>query len=118
MLMQFDRTRGVLEHSLVADPLDRRLPVRLREGVPYERPRAAERLLEERLVRVVRDDGDPFGRDRGEPAGMIEVRVRVDDVADRLVRNGLLHFRQDRQAARFVLSAFEHDDVVADLDGE
>ena len=49
---------------------------------------------------------------------MIEVRVRVDQVPDRLVRNGLLRFRDHRQATRLALTAFEHDDVIPHVDGE
>ena len=49
---------------------------------------------------------------------MIEVRVRVDDIPDRLVRDDALGFSDDGDAARLALSAFEHDDVVFELDGQ
>ena len=62
--------------------------------------------------------GDALGHDRRQPAGVIEVRVRVDDIADGLVRNDLPRLRQDRLSARLALPALEHEDVVAELDGE
>ena len=47
---------------------------------------------------------------------MIEMRVRVDDVADWLVGDDAFGFGDDRQPARFALPAFEHDDVVLEFD--
>jgi hypothetical protein len=47
---------------------------------------------------------------------VIEVRVRVDDEADRLVRDGLLRGRHRRKAARGVLSTLDDADVVAHIE--
>ena len=49
---------------------------------------------------------------------MIEVRVRVDDEADRLARNRLLGRRHHRHAARVALAALDDEDVIAHVDGE
>src|SRR5207248_11065034 len=69
------------------------------------------------LVVVVGEDGDALGGKWREPAGMIEVRMRIDDVPDSFVRKQPPGFGEDRQASRFALRAFEHDHVVAELDG-
>ena len=115
-VVQLDGVRVVLEDALVARRLDLGLPVRLGEVVADERARIAQPLFQKALVVRVGDDRDPFGGKRREAAGVIEVRVRVDDVPDRLVRNHLLGFGDDRDAARFALPAFEHDDVILELD--
>ena len=117
-MVQLDGVGVVLEDPLVARRFDLGLPTRLGEVVSDQRPRRAERLLQEALVVRVRDDGDALGRKRRQAARMIEVRVRVDDVPDWLVRDDALRFGDDRQAARLVLPAFEHDDVVLELDGK
>jgi len=44
---------------------------------------------------------------------VIEVQVRVDDEADWLVGNHLLHFRDDHLRSRLVLRRLDDDDVVA-----
>ena len=49
---------------------------------------------------------------------MIEVRMRVDDEADRLVRDRLLGGRHHCQAARVALAALDDQDVIAHVDGE
>ena len=49
---------------------------------------------------------------------MIEMMVRVHDIADRLVGNDLFRLGQHRLATRLALPALEHEDVVAELDGE
>ena len=90
----------MLDHAF-----DLRLLVRLRQRVADERARRAERRFDEKLAVVVGEDRDAFGANGGEPAGMIEVRMRVDDVLDPLVREQTLRFGDDRQAARLALPA-------------
>ena len=80
--------------------------------------RVREDLLEVVVVVLVRDDCDVLGHERGEPARVVEVRVRVDDVADRLVGDDALRLGDDREAARFALPALEHDDVILEFDRE
>ena len=117
-VIELDRVRLVLEHALLASCLYLGLLLRLGEIVSDERARRAQGLLQIGLVVLVRDDGDPIGRKRRESAGMIEVRVCIDDVLDRLVRDDAPGFGEDRDAARLVLSALEHDDVVFEFDGQ
>ena len=96
--------------------LDLGLSIGLGEVVADERARIAQPLFQEALVVRVGDDRDPLGSERREATGVIEVRVRVDDVPDRLVRNHLLGFGDDRDAACFALATFEHDHVLLELD--
>ena len=49
------------------------------------------------------DDGRALGDEGPQAAGMVEMLVRVDDVPDRLVRNQLLGFLDDRERSRFTL---------------
>src|SRR5207244_13468010 len=80
------------------------------------RVRKACRLLEIRLVQLVREDRRAF-RDRGaQTARMIDMRVRVDDVGNRLVGNQPLRFGDDRLAARLALSALDDRDVILEVD--
>ena len=85
-VMQLDRARLVLQHHLLDHALDLGLLLRLRQRVADERARREQRLLDEVLAVVVGQDDGAFGRERRQPARMIEVRVRVDDVFDALVR--------------------------------
>ena len=64
----------------------------------------------------MRDDGDPFGGERGKPARVIEMGMRVDEVSDRLVRDDASGFSDDGETASLALPTFEYDDVIAELD--
>ena len=44
--------------------------------------------------------------------------VRVDDVADRLVRHETLRLRDDGFSTRFVLPALDDGEMVFELDGD
>ena len=55
---------------------------------------------------------------RAQAARVVEVHVRVDQVADRLVRDRFLHLRDDGQRALLGLRAFDDDDVVGLIDRE
>ena len=70
------------------------------------------------LAVVVGEDDGPVGRERRQPAGVIEVRVRVHDVLDSFVRDQPLGLCDHGQCARLALPALEHDDVIFELDGE
>ena len=59
-----------------------------------------------------------FGDRGGEAAGVIEVWMRIDDKADRLVRYGLLRRSHYCHAARIALAAFDNKDMVAHVDRE
>ena len=60
-----------------------------------QRVRRAEDLLEVRLVDLVRDDGRAFRDEGPQPARVIDVVVRVDDVPDRLARDQPFRFGDD-----------------------
>jgi hypothetical protein len=66
----------------------------------------------------VREYGRPFGDERAQAAGVVEVAVRVDHVADRLVRDEPLRFSDDGQRSWFALSRFDEGDVVLEIDGD
>ena len=85
------------------------------EGVVQQRSWSVERLLEKRLVVLLRDDRCAFGHHRRQPSGVIGVRMRVHHVADRLVGNELLRFGDVRESARLGLSGLEHHDVILEL---
>ena len=90
----------------------------LGERVSDQRARSVERALEELLVVLVSHDRRALGDQRRQAARVIRVRMRVDDVADRLLREELLHFVDDGLSARDVLPGLDDDDVVLELDGE
>ena len=64
----------------------------------------------------MRHDRGALGHDGGQAARVIEVMVRQDRVADRLVRDHPLRLGDDRQRPRFVLrAALEQHDVILEL---
>ena len=65
---------------------------------------AANDLLVVRLVDLVRDDRRALGDERAQAARVIEVLMRVDDVADRLVRDQPLRLGDDRVGALVALA--------------
>ena len=80
--------------------------------------RLAQHLLEVRLVDLVRQDGRALGDERPQPARVVEVAVRVDDVSNRLVRNQPLGFGDHRQRPRLALPALDEGDVVLEVHGD
>ena len=64
------------------------------------------------------EDGGTFSHCGCESAGVVEVRMRVHDEAHGLARDDFLGCRHDRLATRIALAAFDHEDVVAHVDGE
>ena len=102
-----------LLHGQEADRLRR-----ARQRIGSQRPRPRERIREEGDVRGLRDDGGALGREGSQTGGMIEVRVRVDHVADGLAGDQPARFGDDLARARFALRAFDHGHVIAEIDGE
>ena len=47
--------------------------MQLSQRIAHERTRCGQRLFQEGLVVLLRDDGDALGRDRGEAAAVIEM---------------------------------------------
>ena len=66
----------------------------------------------------MRQDGGALGNGRGKSACMVEVRVRIDDKPDWLVRNRLLRRRHHRHPSRVALPAFDDEHVIAHVDGQ
>jgi hypothetical protein len=66
----------------------------------------------------MRDDRRAFSHKRPKSAGMVEVRMRVDDVPNGLVRNGLPDGVEHGQGAVVVLRRLEQDDVIVEFDGD
>ena len=64
------------------------------------------------------DDGRAFVDGRANAAEMIPMVVRGDDVADRLVRNHFLRFRDHRERALLGLRRVDQHDVILHLDGQ
>ena len=80
--------------------------------------RQGEQALEVRLVDLVRDDRGALVDEGAQTARVIDVVVRVDDVANRLAGNEPLRLGDDLVRARLALRPLEDDDVVAEVDGE
>src|SRR5438034_2758675 len=68
--------------------------------------------LEERLVRLVRDDGGAFVNRRSYPTEMVPVMMHGDHVANWLARDDFLCFRDDRQSTRFAVWRIDEHDVI------
>ena len=68
-----------------------------------------------RNIAGVSNDRCPFGGIRTQAAKVIEVRMRVDDVPDRLTRNDLLNRIEDRDGTGLAFRGLHNGDVVAKL---
>ena len=117
-MVHLDGARAVRVDLLLGHRFDLGLLRILRERVVQQRSRRVERLLEELLVVLLRDDRRAFGDQRRQPAGVIGVRMRVHHVADWLVGNQLLRFGDVGERTRLGLSGLEHHDVVPELDDQ
>ena len=95
------RVRERLQHQRTGTGRRKR---ELREpvGLQGSRLRTQHDLLEIVLVVVVGDDRRALGGIGSHPAEMIEVVVRDDEIADRLVWDGLLDFRDYGVRARLI----------------
>src|SRR5262245_59370773 len=98
-------SRSVGEHPLVLHAFDRSPLARLGQAVRGDGGRRRQRLFEEGPAALVGDDGDTLGRERPQAAGVIEVMMTVDDVADGLGRHQVLDLTQDRHRALLVSGA-------------
>ena len=115
--MNLDRPPAVGEDVFVGECFERGGLVRFRQGIRIDRPRRRPRLLVVRPVHLVRHHRGSLGHVGSQPAGMIEVRVRVHHVTDWLVGNRLFDFRDHGQRARLVLRPFDYHDVIELSDG-
>ena len=113
--MQLDDVVAVGQDFLLCHGFDLQRLFRLRQLVGNERVRQCEHRLVVRLVDLVRDDGRPLRHERPEPAGVIEMLVRIHHVPDRLVRNQPFRLGDDRAGPLFALRAFNHHDVVLEI---
>ena len=88
------------------------------EAIGRDRVRRLGDALEERLVRLVRQNRRAFIHRRADPAEMIPVMMRRDDVTDRLARNQLLRLGEHRLAARLRERRVDDRDVITHVDGQ
>ena len=73
-------------------------------------------FFEERLIRAVCDHRRALVDEWPQTAGMVEMRVRVDDVANRFGGKQLFRLRDDGTTPRFRLRPLDNDDVIAHPD--
>ena len=116
--MDLDRPGAVGQDVLVGEGFEHRHLLRLRQPVGIERVRRGPGLLVVRLVHLMRHDRRALIDVGPQPARVIEVRVRVDQVADRLVRDRLLDLGDHRQRPFLVLWPLHDDDVILLVDGD
>ena len=92
----------------------------MRQPVGLERPRLRSQHdpLIEVPVAVVGDDGRAFRHEGAYPTQMIEVVVGVDEIADRLAREGPLDFGDHGERALLIERPVDHRDEVFELDGD
>ena len=123
--IEVERSRAVAQHVLLVHGLDRRRPPAGREhrvvrGQPVRLEAALARMqqhvLVELAVALVSDDRRALRQIRSQAAGVIEMMVRVDYVADRLVRHEAADFLDDGQRAGLVERRFHDRDKVLELD--
>ena len=70
------------------------------------------------MIALLQDDGHALLRDVGaDAAEVIPVMVRAHQVANRLVRDQLLHLGDDRQRSILVERRLDHRDEIPELDG-
>src|SRR5256885_13184597 len=63
------------------------------------------------------DDGGTLCEIRTEPARVIEMVMRVHNVANRLVGNESAHFREHGEGAFLVQRRLDHRDKILEVDG-
>jgi hypothetical protein len=74
-------------------------------------------LFNERLIDLMGDDRRALGHKCPQAAGVIEVRMGVDDIANGLIRNQFLGLRDDCAGALFTLRSLNDDDVILEIHG-
>jgi hypothetical protein len=87
-----------------------------RECVRCQDVGAGGDVFHERLVRLVGDDRQTLGHSATDPAGMIEMVVRVDDVSERLVRLDFPRLGDDREGAAVMPGRFDERQVIGEFD--
>ena len=95
--MDLDRPAAVGHDVLVRKCLERGALGRTGEPIGVDRPGRRPRLLVVRLVPGVRHDRGPLVHICAQTTRVVEVRVCVDQVADRLVGDRLLDLGDDRR---------------------
>ena len=82
--------RAVRENTAAGDSFENRLPAGLREAVGIDRPRICPDLFVVGDVVPLRDDRRAFGGIGAQSAGVIRMRMRIDDVSNGLAGNEFL----------------------------
>jgi len=90
----------------------------LRKAVTRQCARPREKPLEDFFIITMCENRRTFGGRRSKPTGVVEVRMGVDDEADRLVRYFLFCCRHHRQTSRVALAAFDNENMVAHVNRE
>src|SRR5205809_382360 len=116
-VMNLHRPRPIAHHPALTHGFHLGFSPRFGQEVRAQGGRRGERLRQERTIAFVGDHGDAHGGERTQTAGVIEVMVTRDHVADRLIRHQLTHRRDHRQGALVVQGSFHDDRVVLHLDG-
>ena len=117
-VMDFHRSRAVVHHAPVAHAFHLGLSSRLGQEIRTDRRGRGQRLRQELAIALVRDDGDADRRKGAETAGMIEMVVARDDVADRLRRHQFADGHDHAHGALVVEWRLHDDHVVLHLDSD
>ena len=125
-MIEFDRLIAVADRVLVRERLQfqrsgsRRRERPLREPVELERSllRGEDDPLIEVSIAIVGDDGRAFRHESAYATQMIEVAVGVNEIADRLIWEGLLDLVDHGEGALLIERPLDHRDEVLELDGD
>src|SRR5262245_35259352 len=104
--------RAVIEYALAFHRLDYGRSRAARERVEAHSVSDGRGALDDRLRVRRRDDGRPFGYKTAGAADVIEVKMRRDQIPDRLARRGLLYLRDQVRRRLVVGTGFESEDVI------
>ena len=110
--MQFDSVDAVGEDFLLGHGLDLGLLFGFFQLAGIEGGRGGENLLVVGLVDLMSNDRGALSDERAQPAGVIEMSMRIDYILDGFVGDQPLGFRDDGQGALLALRTFHHDDAV------
>ena len=117
-VIQLDAVVVILDDLLFTDSFNLQLLDGFREAVIEKRPFRGKNFFKEILVVRLRNQNRAFSNEGCETAGVIGMRMAVDDVTDGFAWKNLIYFRQDGFASSEVLWPFDDRDVVFELNGQ
>src|SRR5262245_22716615 len=103
---------AVIEDALALERLDHRRARAAREGVREQVVNGSRSALNDRFRVRRRYDGRPLCDKAAHTTDVVEVKVRRDQVADRLARRGFLDLRDHIRRGLVVGTGFEGEDVI------